>query len=316
MTTRDAGVEPLTSRFGLHLVSLGVLLYATGPVLARSADTGGVLLSFWRLWFGLGVFGVAVAVQRALGHTIGTKRGFKLAALAGALFSMNQVLFFSAIQRTSVVDATLMGTLSPIVVALLAIRVFGERPGARFRWFALVAIGGAIFIVVAASSGPEGDPAGMAMAFGSTVLFAGFFIVSKLSRPEISVVGFLTTAIGTAACFVSFYVIILGLSPSSVEGPDLLRALAMATIPGAIGHIAMTLPLNHLPANVPPLFRLGGPFVSGLLAWVFLSEGIGWVHLVGGVIIVAGQAGAIMSKAGQDLLREAKIETAGQQPSG
>lgn len=302
--------QPLSSRFGLHLVSLGVLLYATGPVLARSAETGGVLLSFWRLWFGVGVFGVAVATQRALGHSIGSKRGFRLATLAGALFSLNQVLFFSAIQRTSVVDATLMSTLSPIVVALLAIRVFGEFPGARYRWFSLVAIAGAIFIVVGASSGPDGDPIGMAMAFGSTVLFACFFVVSKVSRSEISVVGFLATAITTAACFVSVYVVILGLAPSSVKGPDLLRALAMATIPGAVGHIAMTLPLNYLPANVPPLFRLAGPLISGVLAWLFLAEGISWVHLVGGAVIVFGQAGAILSKAGQDLLRDARVEAA------
>ncbi len=291
----------------MQLVALGVVLYATGPVLARSSDTSGVLLSFWRLWFGVGVFGLASLVMRLTGRTLGSRRGVALGALAGAMFSLNQVLFFTAIKRTSVIDASLMSTLAPIVVALAAVPLFGERPGARFRLFSLVAIAGAAFLITAASSGPEGDPVGMLMALVSMILFAGFFVVSKLSRSEISVVGFLTTAICTAAVFVTGYTAALGLDPSTVEAPDLWRALFMATVPGALGHVVMTMPLNYLPANVPPLFRLAGPFLSGLFAWVTLGDQFTWVHVIGGAVIVAGQAGAIMSKAGQDLIEQARI---------
>ncbi len=52
--------------------------------------------------------------------------------------------------------------------------------------------------------------------------------------------------------------------------------------------------------------RLAGPVVSGTMAWIFLGEGISWVHLVGGAIIVAGLIGAIRSKAGQELVNEAR----------
>lgn len=301
--------DRIASRFSFQLIALGVLFYGTGPVLARSSETTGVLLSFWRLWFGFAGLAVAVAVQRLGGKQVATREGMKWAILAGAAFSLNQVLFFTAIKRTTVVDVTLMSTLSPIVVALFAIPMFGERPAPAFRLWSVVAMAGAVFVVLGSSSGPNGDPLGMIMAMLSSTFFALFFLISKFSREHLTVIAFLVTVMGTAAVLVSIFVFAIGSEPGSVGSDDLWRALAMAIVPGTLGHIAMTWPLSYLPANVPPLMRLAGPVVSGTMAWVFLGEGVTWFHLLGGAIIVAGLAGAIRSKAGQDLVTKSrKIE--------
>lgn len=301
-----SSADAFGARFPFHLVSLGIVFYATGPVLARSSDTTGILLSFWRLWFGVAAFSVALLAHRMSGRTFGSVRGIRLAMLAGAVFSVNQVAFFTAVKRTSVVDVSLLGTLSPILVALLAVPLFGERPGARFRWWSLVGIGGAVYIVLGSSSGPDGDLVGMLLGLLSTAAFACFFVISKLTREEMPVVSFLTFVMTTAAVCVTGYVTVLGFDPGSVESPDLWRALGMALVPGALGHIAMTWPLRHLPANVPPLFRLATPAVAGLFAWIFLGEGFTIVHVIGGAIIIAGLAGAILSQAGRDLVADAR----------
>ena len=298
--------DAIASRFPFQLVGLGILFYGTGPVLARSAETTGVLISFWRLWFGFAAFCFALLVHRLSGRTFGSARGFRLALLAGGVFSINQVTFFTAVKRTSVVDVSLLGTLSPVLVALLAIPLFGERPAARFRWWSLVSMVGAAYVVLGSSTGAEGDPVGMMLALLATGAFAVFFVLSKLARDEVPIVVFLTTVMGTAGLFVSAFVFAFGHDPSSVGATDLWRAVGMALVPGALGHIAMTWPLNYLPANVPPLFRLATPAVAGFLAWIFLGEGFTRVHVIGGAIIVAGLAGAILSKAGQDLMAEAR----------
>lgn len=298
--------DRVARRFPFHLVALGVLFYGLGPVLARSSETTGVLISFWRLWFGFGVFCLGLTVHLLSGRELGSKRGLTLAFRAGLLFSFNQVFFFTAIKRTSVVDASLLGTLSPIIIALFAIPLFGERPAPQFRLWSLLSIGGAAFVVLGSSSGPQGDLVGMIMAMAATVAFAGFFLISKVAREEVPVVVFLTIVMGTAAVMVSVFIFVLGLDPGGVGSTDLWRALGMAVIPGALGHIAMTWPLAYVPANVPPLMRLAGPFVSGMLAWVFLGEGITWVHVVGGAVIIAGLAGALLSKAGQDLVADSR----------
>ncbi|MGY9083110.1 MAG: DMT family transporter [Acidimicrobiales bacterium] len=306
LAQRSSPADAFGARFPFQLVVLGIVFYATGPVLARSSDTTGLLLSFWRLWFGVAAFSLALLVHRLSGRSIGSARGIRLAMLAGAVFSVNQVAFFTAVKRTSVVDVSLLGTLAPILVALLAVPLFGERPAARFRWWSLVGIAGAIYIVLGSSSGPDGDLLGMLLGLLATAAFACFFVISKLVREEVPVVSFLAFVMTTAAVCVSGYALMLGSDPSSVESPDLWRALGMALIPGALGHIAMTWPLRHLPANVPPLFRLATPAVAGLFAWIFLGEGFTIVHVIGGAIIIAGLSGAISSQAGRDLVAEAR----------
>lgn len=300
--------DRLASRFPFHLIGLGVLMYATGPVLARSSNTTGVLLSFWRLWFGVSVLAVGLLVHWASGRDIGNAKGFRLAVLAGSSFSLNQVFFFSAIKRTSVVDASLMSTLSPVVVALVAIPLFGERPGRQFRAWSALAMVGTVVVVLGSAASPDGDIVGMLMAVVSTIFFALFFVISKVSRPHLPVVSFLTTVMGTAAVLVSAFVLALGLHPGEVESSDLWTALAMAIVPGTIGHIVMTWPLNYVPANVPPLMRLAGPVVSGTMAWFVLGEGFTIVQIVGGAIILFGLSGAVRSRAGQNLLAEARAK--------
>lgn len=298
--------DAFAERFAFQLVAASIFFYAMGPVLARSADTTGVLISIWRLWFGSALFGAALLIYRLLGRAMGSRRGVQLAILAGSIFSVNQVAFFTSIKRTSVVDASLIGTLSPVFVALLAIPLFGERPGRRFRWWSLVSVAGAVLIVLGSSSGVDGDLIGMLLAVLSTFAFACFFVTSKMARPQIPVLPFLTVALMAAAFWVTLFVFAIGLDPSSVGTGDRWRAVAMAIVPGGLGHIAMTWPLNYLPANVPPLFRLATPAVAGGMAWIFLGEGFTLVHVLGGVVIIAGIAGAILSKDGKDLVATAR----------
>ena len=306
MARSSSPADAFASRFPFLLISAGVLFYGTGPVLARSSETTGALISFWRLWFGVGVFGVALAIHVLSGRSLGTASGWRWALAAGSAFSLNQIMFFTAVKRTSVADASLMSTLSPVVVAVLAIPLFAERPARAFRWWSLVVALGAGFVILGSSSRGGGDIVGMLMALGSTTMFSIFFLISKWSRPQIPVVGFLAGTMTAAAIWVSVYVIVLGISPSEVSSADKWRALAMATIPGALGHVVMTWPLQYLPANVPPLMRLAGPVVSSSLAWLFLAEAITWVHVVGGIVILGGQAGAIRSPAGQSLVASAR----------
>jgi drug/metabolite transporter (DMT)-like permease len=54
-------------------------------------------------------------------------------------------------------------------------------------------------------------------------------------------------------------------------------------------------------ANIPPVLQLTTPFLAGALAWVFLSQPITVLHLVGGLVTVAGVAGAVLSPSGRTL---------------
>ena len=283
-------------------IALGVLLYSTGPVFVQASSVSGAVFSFWRLWMGVGVFGLAVLVQRTRGDGHVDPRAWRWPVLAGVAFGLHQLSLFTAVKLTTVADVTLIGATSPVVTGLLAVPVFAERPGPRFRLWAVIAMVGSAVVVVGGSTGPSGDPLGMALALANVVLFAVFFLVSKASRPHLGTLPFLGATLTVAAVVVSAYVGLATDSVASARPTDLMYAAIVAAGPGFVGHVVMTWPLQWVPANIPPVMRLAMPLFAGTWAWVFLGETVGWSHLAGGAVVVAGVAGAVLSREGRELV--------------
>lgn len=286
----------------LLLITFGVLLFSTGPVMVAGSRTTGPVLSFWRLWMGAVLMGGLTLWQVRRGGRAPSRVGWSWAGRAGVAFGIHQLFFMIAIKATSVVDVTLMQVLQPIFVGFLAALAFGERPGAGFRVWSLVAIAGAAVVVLAGASGPEGDPVGVALAVANVAFFAVYFVWSKQARDHIGTVPFLFGVVVAAGVVVSAYVVVAGEPVGTIGRGDLLIAAYIACIPGALGHFVTTWPLRMVPANVPPVMQLAMPFLAGGLAWLFLGEGITWLHVLGGAVTIAGVVGSLTSSAGRRLV--------------
>lgn len=301
-----AAAEGLGRRHPLAPVALGVLLYSIGPVFVQASSVTGAVFSLWRLWFGVGVFALAYVVHRRLGGPAPPRRAWSYALAAGAAFGGHQLLLFSAIKATSVADVTLVGALSPIVTGLMALPVFGERPGASFHGWSVVAMVGTGVVVFGASAGPSGEPFGMLLALANVVAFAAFFLLSKASRGHLPVIAFLLGTMAVAAVVVTGWVAVSDDAALSATGRDLLFALIVAAGPGAVGHFVMTWPLRWVPANVPPVMRLTIPLFAATWAWWWLGETVSWWHVAGGAVTVIGVAGAVLGASGRRLLADGR----------
>ena len=305
-----SGAQSLARSHPFVLVITGVLLYSTGPVLLQASSISGPAFSFWRLWIGAVILGAATWVQASgIGWPDG--RAWRYSLWAGLAFAVHQLLFFSAVKVTSVADVSLMNALAPLVTAVGAAWLFGERPGHSFHRWSVLAIGGAIVIAVGGSGGPQGDPLGMTMAGVNVLAFAAFFLLSKKARDHLPVLPFLAGVMITAALSVSLFVAVTGIPVSGATGRDLLLAAAVAAGPGAVGHFVMTWPLRYVPATIPPVLKLAQPVLSGLLAFWLLAEPITGYHLIGGAVILAGVGGAMLSRGGRQMRRSAVVDDAG-----
>ena len=305
-------VQAAAERRPLALIGIGVVLFSVGPVLFQAADATAQVIAFWRLVFGVCVLGAATLVYVAKTGRRPTRAGWLWSIRAGVVFVANQLFFLAALHATSVADVTLMQVLQPILVAVLAVRLFDERPGARFRLWSVVAVGGAAVVALGGSSGPEGNPMGMSYALASIVLFALYFVWSKQAREHIDTWPFLFGVSLTSLVIVSISFLVTGGSPAEASQHDIVLAVIIALGPGAIGHFVSTWPLRWVPANVPPLLQLAIPFLASGLAWMTLGERIEMLHVVGGAITIIGVAGALRSPAGRRLVAREEVVLATQ----
>jgi drug/metabolite transporter (DMT)-like permease len=285
----------LAGRHPLGVVWFGIVVFSTGPVMVAAASVSGVAFSFWRLWLGVPLLAVGVALHRWRTGRTTSALGWRWALLCGVAFAAHQLMFMTALRATSVVDVTLMNTVAPIVVGVLAVPAFGERPGPGFRLWSLVAMAGAAAVALAGSTGPEGDPVGMALAAGNVVFYALFFVGSKLARPHIDPIPFLFGNIAAAAVAVGTFVALTGEPVTPIPADDLLLCFGVAAFPGIVGHASVTWALRWVPANLPPVMMLAIPLLSGLLAWAILGQDIRAAQVLAGAITLVGVAGAVRS---------------------
>ena len=309
-STRRRRALALAERRPILLVWIGTVFFSASPVIIASATTiSGPAFAFYRLWFGAVLTGgLALANHRRLrsvGGALLTRTGVRWTIASGAAFAVHQLMFIAALRTTSVVDVTLMNTLAPVIVAVLAVPLFGERPGLSFRLWSVLAIVGAALVAVAGSSGPQGQPVGVALAAGNVVFYSLYFVGSKEARAHIDTITFLAGTVLVAAIVVSAYVVITGTSISTVSGHDLLLCATVAAIPGLLGHFSITWSLKWVPANIPPIIMLAVPLLSGLLAFALLGQIVTALKIVGGLVTLVGVAGAVRSPGARTLSIEA-----------
>jgi drug/metabolite transporter (DMT)-like permease len=296
--TRPGVVAALDDR-PLLMVWIGVVLFSVGPVMVAGSTTSGGVLSFWRLWIGAVLLGALTAWRRRTSGIRVSLRGWGWAAAAGLAFGIHQLFFMIAVKATSVVDVALMQLLQPVLVGVLAFLAFGERFGVAFRLWSLVAVAGGAIVILAGTTGPEGNPLGMVLAVANIVFYALYFVWSKQAMTHMGALPFLLGVAVFAGLAASVFVAVTGAPVFSIGTRDLLIAAGIAVIPGSLGHFVTTHSLARVPANVPPVLQLAIPFLSGGLAWLLLGQGFSLMHVVGGLVTLVGVVGALVSPAGR-----------------
>jgi drug/metabolite transporter (DMT)-like permease len=133
---------------------------------------------FWRL-------GLAVPTMWAVAYLTGGRCSMALlrrALVPGIFFGLSMATSFASYRFTSIVSATLIGSLQPVLVLLVAGRLFGERVARSHLGFAALALAGVAAVVLGGADGSGNGLLGDALAAVSLVLFVTYMLKAKRLR--------------------------------------------------------------------------------------------------------------------------------------
>ncbi|MFZ9867614.1 MAG: DMT family transporter, partial [Ilumatobacteraceae bacterium] len=212
---------------------------------------------------------------------------------------LSVVLGFGSFQHTTIANATLIGSLTPAVLLFLAPRILGEKITAQRVVYSLVSFVGVIAVVAGADSGGASGEHGLvgdAMALGNMLLWTVYFIAAKRARDEgVNSWSFLAGVCLTNVVIALPWALLTSDDLGAVTARDWMFLVLMMLIPGTVGHYLMTWAQRYLDTTVSSLITLGGPVMSTSLAFVFLNQGVALVQMLGGVVVLLGLAGVILS---------------------
>jgi len=292
----------------IWLAYLGLVLtplfWAGNAVVAKSmvSEIPPMSMSFWRWIIALAIllpFGLPGVVRQ---RQVIRKHWKSMLALATFSVGAFNSLLYLATLTTSATNIALINATIPIMVALLAWLILGDRTRP------IQAIGIALAIVGIATVVAKGDlstltqlkaQAGdliMVLAVSSWGLFSVLLRRQAVPLPALT---FLTVqiAFGAAVIFPFYLADLLFIS----GGFDLNRSTALpmmyvAIFPGILAYACWNHGVHRIGPSKAAIFMYLTPVFASVLAGIFLGERLGDFHIVGGLLILAGLALASRSR--------------------
>lgn len=279
------------ARRGLLPIVCAALLWGTIGVatqaIYRVSETNALSIGFYRLAF-------AVPVLLALGqHLLGgrllaiARRDLPAMLTIGGMMALYQVCLFSAIPLVGVSVAVLVTLcVAPVLVALGAAALFGERLTGRVLLALLLALGGTALLVAPGQAGAGASGLkGVLFALGSALGYATLALCSRSLAARYHPVQPLLVGFGAGALLLLPFALLAGATLHfPAAGWGLLVYLGV--VPTALAYILFLAGMRHVSATAASVITLLEPLTAAGLAWLLFGERLSSLGLLGAALLL------------------------------
>jgi drug/metabolite transporter (DMT)-like permease len=260
-----------------------VVAFSLSSTLVKRAESPGVLLAFWRMAVVTVVWNVYL---RSTGRRV-TLAHLRQAAVPGVLLGLNLATFFVGVTHNSVVNAALIGSLSPFLIVPLGAGLFKEHQVPRALVFALVAFAGVGIVVLNAP--PLGDASVQGNAFGvlAMLLWVGYVVSTRHFRREMDVATFMSTVTPIA----TLAVLPLALAHGDVfgmSGTGWTYMLVLTLLTGVAAHGLMVFAQRTIQIGTIGISQVVQPALAVVWSFLLLGETLRQQQVAGIAVGLSG----------------------------
>jgi drug/metabolite transporter (DMT)-like permease len=230
--------------------------------------------------------------------------------LAAVLTILTNLAIFTAFEQTSIAIVLICFYTFPVMVAVAAVRAYGEPLTPTRVGALLLASAGMLLVVLAPALGQAGvevAPVGIVLGLSAAAFQAIYALIAGRGYPSLTS-GQAAMAISSAAALGYLAVAVLAGSAAALaepfEGGGWMWLVMGAVIGLAIPTAAVLAGFRQLGPTRASILMLLEPVVGVLLAALFIAERPSPLQLAGGLMVLAGGALAQMrwrSRRGDDV---------------
>jgi len=239
-------------------------------------------------------YGLAAAIFVVLALTVeGTLRiawsDLRLVALASVTLWVNQLCFVFALDLTAASTVGILLGAIPVFTGLFGLALGTERASRRFWAAAAISFAGVSLVAVGAAGEVSASVTGIALGIATAATWAAYSVAFAPLTKSYSV-----TRLSAVVLPCTWVLIALAGIPQTKDqdwslGLDVWALLLFATIgPLVLTNVLWFRSIRRIGANRATLIANLEPFVAAILAVVLLSEPLGVLQVLGGVLIAAG----------------------------
>lgn len=268
---------------GVLLVIAAALCWSTGGVIVRSLEKADIWTTvFWRGLSAASFLLVLIAVRERAGTLAAFRRIGWPGLLVAFCFAVNSTAIVMAFNLTSVANTLVILSSAPLIAAVLAWILLGERVR-PVSWLALAASMGGIALMVSeskASGSWTGDLFAAVVAFGSAVAGVVIRRHREIQMAPAICLGTLATSIVATPLA----------TPAAVTARDMLLLFVFGAGQLGLGLALFTFGAPLIPAAEAALLSVLEPLLGPLWVWLVHGEAPTRGALIGGGIVLVALA--------------------------
>jgi drug/metabolite transporter (DMT)-like permease len=277
------------TKLGYIAVVAVVILWGLGPLFVRAISAPPSTIAMFRNW-------LAVPITLVIACVVGAPLTWSrlwIAVPSGLLFALSQNLGFASFQETSLANAVIIGSISPLLIVIVAVPMFGEHLTAAQIALMVTAFAGVALVVLGANGTGGASMDGDLLAVGSLIAQTGYLLSMKKRRMAGFPVGAFIAGVFLVAAIAATPVALAWGDGGAVAGEDWLWIVLLTVLTGCAGHGLMTWAQKHVDVGLASVMVLGSLVVTAGGAWVFFDQELRAVQIVGGLVTLAALAGVL-----------------------
>lgn len=276
------------------VMAVVIVFWGLGPPVSKLITAPAVVSVLYRFWISVPVLFVLSAAVGSPVRLSTLRRTF----IPGAAFGINLVFVFLTLNAAAVAVLSMVTTMQPGFILLIAGPFLGERARLWHVAWTLVGIGGTAVVVLGAGAEFEADAVGVLYAVAAMVMFTLYFILTKQVRssdPDLHPIEWMAGISLAAAVTVTPWALAVSSADDyrAVDGLDWLWLAFIVVVTGIAGHVLMAWTHRYIQASRSSLYLLSMNVVAIGAAWVIHDEPLAPIQLLGGVVVFASVAAVI-----------------------
>jgi len=287
------------------ILGIGILAVSTASLFIRFAqqNTSSLVIAAGRMAVATLVL-APIALTRYRIELKGLSRKQVLLLVLGGIFlGFHFASWITSLEYTSVASSVVLVTTAPLWVALFAPLILHEKITRTLLLGLIVALAGSAIVTLSSSCAFQGthlicngfDQAlhgrafmGNILALAGAFLSAGYLMVGRVSRGNLSLPAYAFVVYGIAALVLVLLVAVTGQQFLGLQPISYVWLIALGLIPQLVGHSSFNWALKYLSATYVSIALLGEPIGTVILAYLLLREAPSILEVAGGVLILAG----------------------------